>query len=327
MPELSLRLERAETTRLAWAFALSVILHLLVFGSYEAGKEFGLWQRLQLPAWMKTSRMLTQVLDKKNAPPPQVQEEVALMFVDVSPAQASPEPPKQAKFYSNKNALAANPEPDKLTAIPKIEGKRPELMKTEDTPREKFTPLQPTPPVPQAKEPQEEIKATTTYKPGDLTMAKPEPNPTKDDGQEKRSKPKTVQEARARLQENRLAGEKMRQEGGVDRRREVASLDTKATAFGDYDYFLVLAIQNCWYGLLDEQRYASDFRGKVVLQFRLHYDGSISDLNVVENTAGSIPGLLCETAVDKPKPFGKFSADMRRVVGDIRNIQFTFFYN
>ncbi len=323
----SLRLERAEASRLAWAFAMSVSLHLLVFGGYETGRSFGWWQRLELPAWMKSSKMLTQVLTKKDPPQPLPQEEVPLMFVEVSPAQASPEPPKQAKFYSNKNSLAANPEPDNLTSIPKIDGKRPELVKTENVPREKFVPLQPTPPRPQAKKPQEELKATTTYKPGDLTMAKPDPNPVKDEGQEKKKQFKTVQEAKARLAENRLAGEKMQQEGGVERRREVASLDTKSTVFGDYDYLLVLAIQSYWYGLLDQQRYASDYRGKVVLQFRLHYDGSITDLNVVENTAGAIPGLLCETAVDKPKPYEKFPSDMRRVVGDIRNIQFTFYYN
>jgi len=327
MPESSLRLERAEASRLAWAFALSLTLHLLVFGGFELGQKFGWWQRLELPAWMKSAGMLTEILKKKDAQQPQSQEEVPLMFVDVSPAQATPEPPKQAKFYSNKNSLAANPEPDNNTSIPKIDGKRPELVKTEDVPREKFIPLNPSPPLPQAKEPKEELKATTTYKPGDLTMAKPGPNPNKDEGQEKQKRPKTVQEAKARLQENRLAGEKMSQEGGVDRRREFASLDTKATAFGDYDYFLVIAIQRCWYGLLDEQRYASDYRGKVVLQFRLHYDGTITDLRIVENTAGSIPGLLCDRAVDKPKPYDKFPADMRRVVGDIRSIQFTFYYN
>jgi len=64
-----------------------------------------------------------------------------------------------------------------------------------------------------------------------------------------------------------------------------------------------------------------------VLQFRLHYDGSITELNVVENTAGTFASLLCETAVDKPRPYRKFDTEMRRVVGDIRNIQFTFFYN
>src|SRR5207247_2133428 len=142
----------------------------------------------------------------------------------------------------------ANPEPDKETEIPKIDGKRPELVKTEDVPKENFVPLQPTPPpLPQSKEPQEEVKSATTYKPGDLTMAKPDPNPQKDEGKER--------------------------------------------------------------------------------QFRLHQDGNITDLDVVENTAGSVPGLLCETAVEKPKPYEKFPADMRRVVGDIRNIRFTFYYD
>jgi hypothetical protein len=78
--------------------------------------------------------------------------------------------------------------------------------------------------------------------------------------------------------------------------------------------------------LLDEQRYASDYSGKVVVQFKLHYDGTVSDLSVAENSAGTLPGLICETAVDKPRPFQKFPSDMRRVVGDVRHIQFTFYY-
>ena len=68
------------------------------------------------------------------------------MFVNVSPAQATAEPPKDAKFYSDKNSRAANPDADKITDIPKIDGKQTEFVKTEDIPRKKFTPLQPSPP-------------------------------------------------------------------------------------------------------------------------------------------------------------------------------------
>jgi hypothetical protein len=118
----------------------------------------------------------------------------------------------------------------------------------------------------------------------------------------------------------------MNQEGGVRRRLEIASLDARRTEVGDYDFGLVQAISQSWYGMLDQQSYASDYRGKVVLQFRLHYDGKITDLVVVENTAGPIPGLICETAVDKPAPYEKFTSEMRRVVGDTRSIQFTFYY-
>jgi hypothetical protein len=326
MPASSLRRERAEATLLSWAFALSLGLHLVAWGSFELGKQFGWWQRVHWPDWLKPPGMLTEILKKRPAEQIQRVEEIPRIFVDVNPAQAAPEPPKDAKYYSNKNSRAANEQADQETATPKIEGKRPDLAKTEDVPREKFTPLQPVPPVPKAKEPQEEAKAVTTYKPGDLTMTKPDLNPKKDEGREKQSRPKTVQEAKARLQENQLAGQKMKLEGGVSLHSK-NSVDAKATPFGEYDYFLVMAISQCWHALLEEQSYASDYRGKVVVQFQLHYDGRITELNIAENTAGSIPGSICETAVEKPRPYSKFPADMRRVVGDTRHIQFTFYYD
>ena len=126
---------------------------------------------------------------------------------------------------------------------------------------------------------------------------------------------------------NRIPGEKMKQEGGVRRRLEFAALDAKASPFGSYDAALIEAISQRWYSLLDERDYASDSRGKVVLQFRLHYDGRITDMNVDQNTAGEMLGLICQKAVLDPAPFAPWPSEMRRLIGDIRSIQFTFFYN
>jgi len=327
----SLRREQVEISRLGWAFALSLLLHLLMFGGFEMGKKFGWWQRAHWPAWIQSRKALAQNLKKQaEERQNQVQQEVPLVFVEVSPAQATPEPPKEPKFYSNQNSRAANKEPEKETATPKIDGKRPELVKTEDVPREKFVPLQPAPapPVPQAKEQQEEVKAAPTYKPGDLTMAKPDLNPKKAEGEAKQEKPRTVAEAKARLQQaNQLPGQKMKREGGVNRHADMDSLDTKATPFGQYDADLIYEIQRAWYILLEKEGYAADYRGKVMLRFRLHHDGRITDLTIVENTAGSIPGSLCESAIEKPGRYKNFPSEMRRVVGDIRSIQFTFFYD
>ena len=119
----------------------------------------------------------------------------------------------------------------------------------------------------------------------------------------------------------------MKQEGGVSRRREMASLDTKATPFGAYDAALVEAISQRWFTLLDQREYASDSRGKVVLQFRLHFNGRVTDMNVAENTAGEVLGLICQKAVLDPAPFATWPSDMRRTLGETRNIQFTFYYN
>jgi hypothetical protein len=130
----------------------------------------------------------------------------------------------------------------------------------------------------------------------------------------------------ARQQDNRLPGEKIKQEGGVSRRNEIASLDTKATPFGAYDAALVDAISHRWWALLDERTYASDSRGKVVLQFHLHYDGRITEMNMADNTAGEVLGFICQKAVLDNAPYAAWPSDMRRTLGDIRSIQFTFYY-
>ena len=316
-------------SRLTWAFALSLAFHLAVLATYEAGNKYHVWQNLHWPAWLHEPKMLTALLKKQESQPPPQQREVPLMFVNVNSAQATADAPKDAKFYSDKNARAANPEPEKITETPKIDGKRPEVVKTEDTAREKFAPLQPARAPQPAQEEQPEIKPKPAYTPGDLTMAKPSPTPRKDEGDASEAKPprpRTVKEALARQQDSRLPGEKMKLDGGVNRRAQFASLDTKATPFGAYDAALVEAISGRWYTLLDEREYAADSRGKVVLQFRLHHDGRVTDMNVADNSAGEVLGLLCQKAVLDPAPFAAWPSDMRRTLGDTRNIQFTFYY-
>lgn len=119
----------------------------------------------------------------------------------------------------------------------------------------------------------------------------------------------------------------MKQEGGVRRRLEIASLDAKATPFGAYDAALVEAISQRWFSLLDQRDFASDARGKVVVQFVLHYDGRITDLSVAQNTVGEVLALICQKAILDPSPYASWPSDMRRLLGESRNIQFTFYYN
>jgi hypothetical protein len=333
MSRWSLRPEQAEFSRLAWAFALSLAFHVLVYGGYQVGQKYHLWQNLHWPSWFQPPKFLTDLIKKKELPPPPRPQDLPLIFVTVNPAQASAEAPKDAKFYSDKNSVAANPKPDTITEAPKIEGKQTEVVRTEDVPRPpKFTPLQPAaaPPAPKPQEAEPEVKPKPASTPGDLTMAKPAPTPNKDNGETKEAKPprpRTIKEALAQLQNNQLPSERIKQEGGVKRRNEMASLDTKATPFGAYDAALVEAISQRWFSLLDERDYASDSRGKVVLQFNLHHDGRVTEMNVAENTAGAVLGLICQKAVLDPAPFAAWPSDMRRTLGDVRHIQFTFYYN
>ncbi|HYG33778.1 MAG TPA: hypothetical protein VEC99_03280 [Clostridia bacterium] len=327
----SLRQERAESSRLVWAFAISMALHLLLFGGYHTGKKLHWWENMAWPAWLSPVKKLTEALQKKpDTAQPLRPQEPPLLFVEVNPVQETIEPPKNAQYYSSRNSQAANPEPEKDTDVPKITGEQTKVRKTEDVPRSKPMPLQPTPPpqAQQAPQEQDEAKAKPTQVPGDLAVGKPEPKPEKSTGEAPRSRPRTIKEALARLPDSsRLAGEKMKQEGGVKRHLELSSFNAKATPFGAYDYAFIQAVQQRWYALLDSREYASDSRGKVVLQFNLHSDGRITAMKVTENTVGEVLGLICQKAVLDPAPYAAWSKEMRLNMEDPRNVQFTFYYD
>ncbi len=313
---------RFEYKRLGWALAVSVAFHLLCFGGYEFGRNV-------LPVWLLRTRIqiltaLAQHLQKKASPPPRPQPtEVPLVFVEVNPAAATPEPPKDAKYYSSQNSKAANPEvADK--DVPKITGQQEHVVKTEDAPRAKSFPLQPAPP----KQEQEAQQAKPNQPVGDLAMAKPETILRPETGKAPETRPRTILEAKMRQQQqnNQIAGQKMKQEGGARRHLEISSLDAKATPFGEYDRAFIDAVQNRWYAILDKENFALNRTGKVVLQFRLTYDGRITDMQIAQSTVGDTLAYACRFAVTDPAPYANWPMEMRREIGDSRNIQFTFYY-
>lgn len=330
-PEWSLRLERAETSRLAWAFIISLALHLFLGGSYYTGKKAVAWIEVHHPSWLQALKALPELVKKSQPPPPaQPLPEPPLMFVDVNPAVAIAEPPPNPKFESDKNSQAANPDADKDTDMPKIDGKQTDMVKAEDVPRQPEQPKQLAPvlPAPPAPEPQPAEKAKPTVEPGDLTMGKPEPTPKLDTGEAPKPRPRTVQEAMMRQPDRLIPGVAMKQDGGVKRRSVVPSFDVKSTLFGAYEATLVAAISQRWWDLLDERGYASDNRGKVVVRFDLHYDGSITAVRVSENTTSAeVLGYVCVKAIQDPAPYAPWPSDMRHEIAKgVLEVRFTFFY-
>ena len=323
---LQVRLSRREKKRLLGALALSLAAHLLLLGGYKLARHFHLQADAFLPHWLKFNRKLEQVIAAKQEAMAQPLEP-PLVFINVSEAQATAEAPPDAKYYSDKSSLAANPEADKNTGIPKITGPQELVPKTEDTQRKPFDRLMPTPaPAPVAK-PQAEARPKPAQPVGDLTMAKPDLNPRPDLGPAERPRPRTLAEARRRL-EAMPPGEKMQQEGGVPRKAYISAVDARGSLIGEYDAAFVNAVQQRWYDLLDQKHYDGYQRGKVVLQFALNYDGRITDMKVLEATVGVDLSLMCEMAVLDPAPYAPWPSDMRRMIGgNQRTVTFTFYYN
>jgi hypothetical protein len=316
--EMSLRPGRFEHKRLAWALAISLAFHLFCFGGYE-------FTRTVLPGWLEKIKFLAALaeeLRKKPTPPPQQPTEAPLVFVDVDPATATPEAPKDAKYYSAHNTKAANPDADKDSDIPKISGKVPDISKTESAPR---TPEKLQPSLTRPEEPEQIAKPKPP--PGDLAMAKPEITPKPEPGKDEITRPRTLAEARRR---HPAPGDKMKLDGGVNHRAPASSLDTKSTVTGDYDTRLYEAISQRWWDLLDQrQNSLVGGSGQVYIHFKLHSDGRITELTIENNTTSNTTlGWLCYQAIqDVSTPiFQKWPEEMRRVQNDPRFIQFVFTY-
>ena len=304
----SLRFSGSESRRLAAALALSLIAHLLVWGGYEIGRTVNLWPRLRLPP-------LTLFTKIKPSTPVQTAEPI--VFVEVNPAQATAEPPKNTKYFGVHNTHAANPDAARDKDVPRINGKQTEVAKTEDAPRLDFSKI---PPAAQpSQKPQPESPPQLAMNSGDLTLGQPE-----ELRPEEQPRPRTLAQALAR--QNQLPGQMMKQEGGVRRHAIAPSLDVKVTGFSDYDRRFIEAVSQHWYDLLESQRFTLDRTGKVVLRFRLNCDGSISEMTIAENTVGDLLGYVCQKAVLDNAPFERWPSNMRLELGEYCDVQFTFYY-
>ena len=240
------------------------------------------------------------------------------MFVDVSALQAVTEVPKDTKFYSDKNSVAANPEVNLDANAPKLDGKQEQVPKTEDAARDKF-PLAPDPPKPKP-ETEAETQPKPKLAPGTMTIAKAELKP-----QTEKSRPRTIKEAL--LQRNQMPGPKAKLDAGAQQRPN-ASYDVKATGFGAYDRAFIDAVSSRWYDRLENMSYDGYRSGYVKLEFNLNYDGTITGMKVLETTVTGTLTLLCQMAVSDPAPYERWPREMRLMIGsDSRRITFTFYYN
>ena len=307
-----------------------------------------------LPDWLRVTKALQPKLDAAELRKQELAagHEVPLLFVEVDPAAIAPEPPKDAKYYSAKNSVAANPDIQLDTPKPKLDGSQTKVPRTSSAPRSKPMPLQPAPTPPPKEEPPSppppkaeeapkplvrpetammDVKPEGGPSPGDLSLTKPEKQPgaaprpaAKEPIQEARVRPRTLADAR---QQKGLPGERMKQEGGVKRRALMSSLDVKATPFGSYDAEIIAAIQQRWYDLLDTYR-GVPRTGKVVLDFHLMTDGRITHLKMVENGVSEMLELYCEKAILDPSPYRPWPTELRRLIkGGYREVRFTFYYD
>ena len=318
-----------EKNPLVVAVLLSVVIHLGVLGGWRMGQKLGWWNHQATWLTWLTQKLaagprIRFPLQPKPQAPPNQNTTIPLTFLEVDPATAVDRAPENAKFYSDKNALASNPEPD-TKPTPKIDGEQDQVVRVMEKEKPLPFPLQPAPPKPKGGE--------DAPKPGDMAFNKPRdpkpPSPGLADagmGQTVTTpadRPRTLAMAR---QKATLNGKMVKQEGGAERKGRVA-FDTKATEFGEYDRDFIAAVENRWHYLI-ENNMVTPRSGKVILEFKLTHDGRITDMKIQNNEVGDILGLFCRNAVEDNQRYREWPDEMRRKIGlNPRDIRFTFYYN
>jgi outer membrane biosynthesis protein TonB len=150
--------------------------------------------------------------------------------------------------------------------------------------------------------------------------------PRQPPSEEAKPRARTLQEARQ--QKGLIDGSRMRQQGGVGRIVAEESVNARETPFSSYDAALIAAVQARWDNLLEDRRLVRNQAGRVVLEFRLHQDGRITNMNVAESNVSDTLSWLCQRAIMDPSPYAPFPSDLRRLLRtEYREVRFTFYYD
>lgn len=353
---------------LAFAFGVSLILHLVLFvlsdvlGRFDlfAGSALSQAVREQLEADQAASEAVELAFEIEP-------EMMPTQFVDAAPEQATEEKPEETPYYSVIDAVAGDDSPDDSQVQPEIDGEQDKVLKTMDTAPDQVA-LPTVAAAPEAPQPEEALETSEVEQETDLTNpAMSEDEVLDAEGEDdqmivegeseapaeelatlrpsqraleaidfrdskivepappQRPRPRTLAEAR---RQQGLVGQRMKQEGGAPRFRLQSTPDLMSTPFADYDARVIQAIQQRWFDLLGALPTARNARGRVVLEFYMHSDGSVKEVEVVEDSVGVIQSLVCQKAVSEPAPYGRWPDDMRRLIGDDRReVRFSFFYN
>lgn len=120
---------------------------------------------------------------------------------------------------------------------------------------------------------------------------------------------------------------KARQDGGVSRTAVTASYNVRASAMGVYMSRLSTDVSHRWFALLDEARFTYSRTGKVMVRFKLHPDGSVTDVMTESTEVGDLLSFYCESAIIEPAPYPKWPADLIAQHGkQAIEVTFTFSY-
>jgi hypothetical protein len=355
------------------ALLVSLLLHAMAFGTWQYR---GILSKLPLfssalkllqisPSSFTTAHPQTITfveVEEPRAKERQAQREketeAARRFMETDASQVTGAKPQDAKYYSDKSTVAANPKnpTDKEGDTPYLEGTETRVPSSVDVPTPSGVPQplivqrgspgasskpgNPAPPLPKVAQATPQPAATKTPPkpaPSGLKIVEEQPlamasKPAAPEVMTSRSAeengaagaPTIITEPGAPGRE--LVARKAHLTIGGVSRSGIAAFNVAESPFGAYDKKVIKAVQSRWYALID--RFGMYERaGLVTVHFEMLDDGQVQNLKVTDNTAGQILALFCEKAIIESGPFDPLPDNLRALVGkEPREASFTFYY-
>jgi hypothetical protein len=353
-----------ENVQVEVALLVSVLLHALLFGSWQYRTTLA-----QVPLLRPLSRLISLSVSPRPAPArpaeqplqtitfveaPETPRVADRIFMETSESQVTGEQPKRADYYSDKATVAANPEnPTGQTGeTPYQEGTETPVASTETVPpaaRPAVAAAMPQPAVaapaappvppltlapsqePAQRRPSQSIASEGLQIVEEKTLAMVAPEfavPPTAVGPAMPAVPSSnaASPAPGRTSEREIIALKSKLTATGVSREGVTAFNVAASPFGAYDQKIIRAVQSRWYALID--RYGIYERaGTVSLNFELHDDGTLHNMHRTTNSAGEILALYCEKAIVDSAPFDPLPEPLRVLLGkQPREVNFTFHY-
>ena len=251
-------------------------------------------------------------IDEARLPP-------KLRFIETNPL-ANQAVPKTTPFTSSRNQTAAQPVPEKMptnSPLPKSDGTSEQLRIAKGKPRSiDQSEAQPIsqPSISMAAP----VKAPPPPGPG-KSAAQPSPTPA--------PVPVAANPDRPRASvPSGTYGLLLRRPVGVNRAGTIA-VDARFSNYGDYTQRMLEAIQSSWWSIIERSRFESVTRGNVIVRFRLHRDGTVTDARVLSTEVTRVMTLACKDAVMAPAPYDIWRADMVAMYGESDTVTINFIYH
>jgi len=110
-------------------------------------------------------------------------------------------------------------------------------------------------------------------------------------------------------------------------RRGEMGVNSRLTDYGEYTQRALEAIQAEWHRLIREVSLGADSTfSSVTVVFFIDKSGSISRASIEESTASELGAMICLDAIYARAPYGVWTRDMIRTLGDETRVEITFHY-